>query len=553
MNYELKPYQEAAVYDEADGLLANTLRFLKSPKHKRLFVLKSIMGSGKTIIASEFIEAILDSTDSARADKEICIIWLSKGNAGLHMQSSKKLQQAIADKNIHIYGIRDSADFNAERFYDKDVYVINWEKINNLKDGELVNNLFVDSEMQNLRSAKRNSPNVEYIIIIDEFHMNYGTDSYKKIVEFFDPHVIVGMSATPSDEQMAKADARYTIPVADVINEGMVKKGICFNTATNYTDDEISEYDTIDEFFLRMALRQRDILEEKFRAAGSDVIPLLLIQFNDDKSNEDIINVKELLDKEYNCNRDTTYAIWISETDNKKDRLRSSDDIINGLDTNNVRVLLFKQAVATGWDCPRAHVLLRYRRVATRKDTDAISAFDVQTLGRIFRMPEPNKFSTRQYKHYDDEDLNYGYVYIPNNSYVLEKEFKQAYGGDADIFGKTIITVDYEPEETDASEITNTLAPDISHSETEVLEGDSIHHEASIEENHDIPVNTHSTPMYNRETVSAMPITSKVISHVTGKSEANTYAEEYGPAIKKAESLLSAVNVQAVDKRPDDQ
>ena len=39
MTYELKPYQKTAVYDEADGLLSNTLRFLKSPKHQRLFVL----------------------------------------------------------------------------------------------------------------------------------------------------------------------------------------------------------------------------------------------------------------------------------------------------------------------------------------------------------------------------------------------------------------------------------------------------------------------------------------------------------------------------------
>ena len=442
MSYELKSYQKTAVYDKADGLLANTLRFLNSRTHQRLFVLKAIMGSGKTIIASEFIEAILNSKDPDRTDKELCVIWLSKGNAGLHMQSSEKLKRAIDDKNIHIYGIRESADFNADRFYDKDVYVINWEKINNLKDGKLVNNLFEDSEMKNLPSAKRNSPNVEFIFIIDEFHMNYGTESYKKIVDFFNPHVIIGMSATPSDEQMAKADAKYTIPVAEVIAEGMVKKGICFNTAINYTDDEISACKTIDEFFLRLALRQRDILEKKYQAVRSTVIPLLLIQFNDDKTNEDIIKVKDILDKECDNNRNDVYAIWISETDNKKDKLRSPDHIIQGLDNNTVKILLFKQAVATGWDCPRAQVLLRYRRVTTRKDAD--SSFDIQTLGRIFRMPEPNKFSEKQYKHYDDEDLNYGYVYTPDNDYKLKKEFQQSFGDDADIFRERVVTVDYE-------------------------------------------------------------------------------------------------------------
>ena len=563
MAYELKPYQEAAVYDEADGLLANTLRFLKSSKHKRLFVLKSIMGSGKTIIASECIQAILNSDDSARIGKEICIIWLSKGNAGLHMQSSEKLQKAIDDKDIHIYGIRDSIDFNADRFYDKDVYVINWEKINNMKDGELVNNLFVESEMKNLRSAKRNSPDVEFIFIIDEFHMNYGTESYKKIVDFFDPHVIIGMSATPSDEQMALADAKYSIPVADVIAEGMVKKGICFNTASDYTDDEISAYDTIDEFFLRLALRQRDILEKKYRAVGSDVVPLLLIQFNDDKTNEDIIRIKDVLDKEYDNNRGDVYAIWISETDNKKDKLRSPDHIIQGLDNNTVRILLFKQAVATGWDCPRAHVLLRYRRVATRKDANEVSSFDVQTLGRIFRMPEPNKFSGKQYKHYDDEDLNYGYVFVPNNSYVLEKEFKRAFGDDAEMFEKGVVTVDYsdknEPEEIESQttlsfpeENPKEYIPEEAETITESAPNISAKGSVSANKPHTTDnISTNETQNATQEQTTS-GLSNPAHHTVPQKTESQKYAEEFGPTILNAEKVLSVVQVVAEDKKPND-
>lgn len=568
MGYELKPYQAAAIYDEADGLLANTLRFLKSPRHKRLLVLKAIMGSGKTIIASDFIESILNSGDRARTGKELCIIWLSKGNAGLHMQSGEKLKKAITDKDIHVYGIRDSSDFNAERFYDKDVYVINWEKINNLKDGELVNNLFVESESRNLRSAKRKSPGVEFIFIIDEFHLNYGTESYKKIIDFFNPYIIIGMSATPSDEQMAKADARYCVPVADVIAEGMVKKGICFNTASNYTDDEISAYDTIDEFFLRLALRQRDILEGKYRAAGSKVIPLLLVQFNDDKTNEDIIRVRNILDEIYDRNRDGTYAIWISETDNKKDKLRSPDHMIEGLDSNKVRVLLFKQAVATGWDCPRAHVLLRYRRVATRKDANEVSAFDVQTLGRIFRMPEPNTFAGKRYKHYDDEDLNYGYVFVPNNSYILEKEFRRAFGDAADVFERGVVTVDYSGGESPGmeggqepsapgtgndAEGANTEGHSTTTGAAAVpdIQGDMPAAAARVTE--EVPPREEAPQQQNDAPLPAGPeIHPPGIPTPSRKTEAQIYAETYGAAIREAEKALSSINVTAVDKKPDD-
>ena len=61
-----------------------------------------------------------------------------------------------------------------------------------------------------------------------------------------------------------------------------------------------------------------------------------------------------------------------------------------------MNVLLFKQAPATGWDCPRAQVLLMYRET---KDP----VFQVQVLGRILRMPEG--------KHYTRTTLNKSYLY----------------------------------------------------------------------------------------------------------------------------------------------
>ena len=45
--------------------------------------------------------------------------------------------------------------------------------------------------------------------------------------------------------------------------------------------------------------------------------------------------------------------------------------------------MIFKQAIALGWDCPRAshHVLFRQWKEETL-------VFSLQTLGRIMRMPE---------------------------------------------------------------------------------------------------------------------------------------------------------------------
>ena len=63
---------------------------------------------------------------------------------------------------------------------------------------------------------------------------------------------------------------------------------------------------------------------------------------------------------------------------------------------NPVEALLFKQAIALGWDCPRACVLLIFREMQS-------FVFTTQVVGRIMRMPEQH--------FYTNDALNYGYVY----------------------------------------------------------------------------------------------------------------------------------------------
>ena len=45
-----------------------------------------------------------------------------------------------------------------------------------------------------------------------------------------------------------------------------------------------------------------------------------------------------------------------------------------------IEVLIFKQAIATGWDCPRASILVMLRDIKS-------VTFEIQTVGRILRMP----------------------------------------------------------------------------------------------------------------------------------------------------------------------
>ena len=64
--------------------------------------------------------------------------------------------------------------------------------------------------------------------------------------------------------------------------------------------------------------------------------------------------------------------------------------------------LLMKQAISTGWDCPRAKILVKLREGMSE-------TFEIQTIGRIRRMPEA--------KHYEEELLDYCYVYTFDEKY----------------------------------------------------------------------------------------------------------------------------------------
>ena len=62
-----------------------------------------------------------------------------------------------------------------------------------------------------------------------------------------------------------------------------------------------------------------------------------------------------------------------------------------------------KQAISTGWDCPRAKVLVKIRE-------NMHEDFEIQTLGRIRRMPEG--------KHYGNEVLDNCYLYTFDDEYT---------------------------------------------------------------------------------------------------------------------------------------
>jgi len=384
----LKTYQKTAV----DKLLFQTKKLLDKQGDK-ICVFKAPTGSGKTIMVADFLQQF---AREYVGNKEFAFIWISSHD--LHSQSKEKLENYLSESR---YTFSSLEKIQRNTFEENEIVFVNWHSLTKKKNGEWTNILMRDNEKdRNLPTFVQNTKEKgrEIILIVDESHNHYWSNQSQELVkDVIAPKLTIEVSATPSilptAEDMATGDAGFiVVPFGDVVAEGMIKSQTVINKEIgNYKDLS----DSADEAILDASIQQREELKEAYKEAKSDVNPLVLIQLPSEAQKTSALDksklemVQEYLKDKHNITVENgRLAIWLSDTKENLQRIERSD--------NKVEVLIFKQAIALGWDCPRAQILVMFR------DIKSIT-FEVQTVGRILRMPEV--------KHYDSDVLNSAYVY----------------------------------------------------------------------------------------------------------------------------------------------
>jgi len=383
-NKTLKRYQEKAV----DELILKSKLLLDRDIEKRTIVFKAPTGSGKTFIMSQFIKEFIKEN---KRDKRgnFCFLWMSIGKGELQIQSYESLEKEFGFA-VDCYLLEQEFFGSRQTIDNNEVVVANWEKLRqkDKRTGEWKNNLMKDKETINFRELVRNTreANTKIIMIIDESHS--GGKSGKSLElrdEIIQPYLTIEMSATPEleDEQ-----ERVFVEPNDVIIEGMIKKEIIINeNLDKIADDEIDSQDAV----MQLAFVKKFRIEKEFRKLGKDINPLVLVQLPNKEKGED----KRKFVEKWLAEKDITIdngklAVWTTE-----EKVNQEKELLTK-NNNKVDFLIFKQAIDTGWDCPRAHILIRFR------ETKSVT-FEIQTIGRILRMPEV--------KHYDSDILNTAYIY----------------------------------------------------------------------------------------------------------------------------------------------
>lgn len=393
----LKDFQSRAVRN----LIDKCSELLDKPTKQNVCVFCSPTGSGKTIMTAKAIEGLIK-----RREDELCFVWVTIGKGELHKQTNYALNRIFGGSpkvsllENEFFGSRTEIAKN-------EIVVVNWNKLYNkdARTGEWKNTLMKDGEKVNFREVLSNTRSKRKIVlIVDESHIGATAERTSELKSEIDADVLLEVSATPkfrpTPSEMASGQAGWIeVSASDVIEEGLIKKEIIINeNLDKLSDDEIDSQQAV----LEMAYRKRIELQAKFDGVGSDINPLVLIQIPNADAGETKLNaVIDFLASKEVTEDNSRLAVWL-------DNYPSSENLDGiALNTNPIQFLVFKQAIDTGWDCPRAQILVKFRE--TRSET-----FEIQVIGRILRMPEA--------KHYDDDILNNGYIYTNIHDIIVKKE-----------------------------------------------------------------------------------------------------------------------------------
>ena len=380
-------YQQDAISELTD----KTIKLLNLGGSRRKIVFEAPTGAGKTVMTCQTLANIVDELRT-RGDsrfKECAFIWFAPRK--LHLQSYVSLKGAFGETRKLTPVMFDELD-QSEGIQPGEILFVNWESVNKEKN-IMVRDSESSASLYEITRRTQEELGLPIVVVIDEEHMFWSNtaDKTKAVLERINPAVELRISATP---KTAFPDERTKVYRQDVIAAEMIKKEVVLNPEIEVSSTENET--ALNERLIKIALEKRDQIAEAYKAEGVTIKPLLLIQLPNDKKESMTVEDEKVADQvktylKYMCDitvKNGKLAVWLS---NEKENLTGL-----GRPDNLAQVLLFKEAIALGWDCPRAAVLLIFRKLQSDQ-------FTIQTVGRILRMPEQ--------KHYPNELLNVGYVY----------------------------------------------------------------------------------------------------------------------------------------------
>lgn len=418
MKFELKDFQTTSARSILTKLEAGRADLLTG--EPQAIVLSAPTGSGKTITIAAVIDWTFGGTEGIPARPNTIFLWLSD-SPELNQQSKNKLLAACDHIPFHRLVTVDSESFDEEKLASGHVYFINTQLLGKdkllTKGGDKKAHTFWQTVANTIAAAPE-----DFVLVIDEAHRGAGvTDkSRKPIMQKFITGsdadglplvpLVLGMSATPQRftdllGNTTRTQRPVNITAEAVRQSGLLKDLIVVTTNRSKTvESDITHLQNAASRWKHFSERWAAYCtKEKEKIA---VKPVLVVQVEDGTENtltatplNDVVTVLQremgplAINEIVHCFQD-------------RDEIQYGGCIIRRMDASriqdspDVKVVLFKTALTTGWDCPRAEVMMSFRR-----SVDATTI--AQLVGRMIRTPLARRVES-------DEALNVVDLFLPH-------------------------------------------------------------------------------------------------------------------------------------------
>ena len=401
MKLELFPFQQMAV----NALRARTAAAVgeyRSTAVPQVISLQAPTGAGKTIIMAALIEDIYYGTENYMEQPEAIFVWLSDSPA-LNEQSKQKIDLKADKIRLNQCVSVEGESFDMEMLEDGHIYFLNTQKLGakgNLGQHRDRRQYTIWETLEN--TAKNKADRLYFII--DEAHRGMqgreagkATSIMQRFIKGSPAHrlspmpVIIGMSAT---------SARFTglvgnttnstlrtvvITPADVRASGLLKDRI----VVTYPGDPEKNNDmavltaACDEWKKKCEHWHQYSYEQHY----AQVNPVLVVQvqsgtgsaLSDTNLDDVVAKIEERTGFTF-AENEVVHAFGGTGTITLNGLLVHHIEPEQIAEDKRVRVVLFKESLSTGWDCPRAETMMSFRHAQD-------ATYIAQLLGRMIRTP----------------------------------------------------------------------------------------------------------------------------------------------------------------------
>ena len=417
MKFTLKDYQADAVRDALSNL-RKARKDWHGDAYKSAFSLTAVTGAGKTVMAAAAFEALFHGDDEYDfdADPGAVVIWFSDDPA-LNEQTRFRLMES-SDRIRHTDLVVVENTFNRAKFEPKKIYFLNTQKLGknsllvrgfdqealDVKAGLLFPETRPDGRSYTIWDTIRNTiedPELTLYLVLDEAHRGMGNPS--KAAESAKSTIVLrlingasgvpgvpvvwGISATVErfNKAMDGAQKRITLPNVVVDSAKVQESGLIKDTIILDIPDDVGDFDTV---LVRRATDKLKVSTEawaeyaKQQEEAHTVVPLMVLQVPNTPDPNDIGRALDTIYQQWpdlpgGCIAHVFGEHITQQFGNRNVPYISPERV---QESTWVRVLIAKDAISTGWDCPRAEVMVSFRAAVDRTHI-------TQLLGRMVRSP----------------------------------------------------------------------------------------------------------------------------------------------------------------------